>query len=95
MLKTNYRVAKSEIDIIALKQSTLCFVEVKVRKDTNDLCDLLPNRKIQALQYGAKKFLASFDQSKLRNVKTFRFDLAVVEKTKPPGYRWFVNVFSL
>ncbi len=32
ILKTNYRVAGSEVDIIAVKDDTLCFVEVKTRE---------------------------------------------------------------
>jgi len=35
VIKTNYRVAGSEVDIIAQKGDTLCFIEVKTR-ETDD-----------------------------------------------------------
>jgi putative endonuclease len=34
LLERNYTTAGSEVDIIALKDDTLCFIEVKTRRDT-------------------------------------------------------------
>lgn len=63
ILKRNYHAANGEIDIIALKDKHLAFVEVKTRKDTTFgyPSDAVNLRKRQKIVNTAKTFLMYFD----------------------------------
>ena len=62
ILETNYKTSFAEIDIIAEDESgTLCFIEVKTRKNKNYGfgTDFIFKSKIQKIILGAKSYLAS------------------------------------
>lgn len=62
VLETNYKTSYAEIDIIAKDTSgTLCFIEVKTRKNKNYGfgTDFIFKSKIQKMILGAKSYLAS------------------------------------
>ena len=91
ILARNFRQIGSEIDIIAQKGYTIVFVEVKFRhrKPTTaqDMFEIMPKRKRQALVRGAKYFLQK-NEKKLAQWKNLRFDLALVTlapKSKDKG----------
>ena len=84
----NFRRRGTEIDIIAIRGTTLVFVEVKWRKSKQKelscaLCDYLPLRKRRALLKGAAIFCR--EQENSVDWDTTRLDLAVVS----PGYSDF------
>ncbi|MBO7288682.1 MAG: YraN family protein [Clostridia bacterium] len=61
VLETNYKTSFSEIDIIAKdKSGTLCFIEVKTRKNKNYGygADFIFKSKIQKMILGAKSYIA-------------------------------------
>jgi putative endonuclease len=74
ILHRNFRRPGCEIDIIMKKQKTLVILEVKFRKQLNDLTTLVPKKKIEALVRGINRFLAS----EVHEHDTIRIDLAVV-----------------
>ena len=63
ILKTNFKSAGGEIDIIATKGRHLSFVEVKTRKDNafGYGADFVDYHKQQKIIRAAKAFLISFD----------------------------------
>ena len=75
ILERNYRCAIAEIDIIGLDGNTLCFVEVKTRK--NKLygygTDFINKAKMEKLVLGARSYIAA------KNIKNdIRFDIVEV-----------------
>ena len=61
ILETNYKTSFSEIDIIAKdKSGTLCFIEVKTRKNKNYGygADFIFKSKIEKMILGAKSYIA-------------------------------------
>jgi putative endonuclease len=87
ILARNFRRVGTEVDIIAMKEKTIAFVEVKYRKysldSMQDLRQLMTHKKRKALERGAKSFLQQKER-KLPNWETLRFDLAMVRF--PRGY---------
>ena len=78
ILGKNIREVGSEIDLIAMKGTTLVFVEVKCRNShPSKLEELLNARKRKALEKGALKFLEKKERG-LPHWETLRFDLALV-----------------
>lgn len=77
VLERNWRSGRYEIDIIALKDEYLLFVEVKTRavSDWASPEDAIDASKCRALKRAALAYMA---QSPYRNAE-FRFDLAAVE----------------
>lgn len=76
IVSRNLQLGKSEIDIIAVDDNTLVFVEVKLRnnyKFGNPL-EALTQEKINNIIYGAKMYIAS---KQLYNVN-MRFDFIAV-----------------
>ncbi len=63
VLKTNFKAAGGEIDIIALKGRRLSFVEVKTRKDNafGYGADFVDYHKQQKIIRTARAFLINFD----------------------------------
>ena len=63
ILNKNYRQKSFEIDIIAFKNNTLIFVEVKTRSTTKFglPCESVDFRKQKKIQSGANAYLANFD----------------------------------
>lgn len=78
ILRQNYRILRSEIDIIAKKGGTLSFVEVKLRQNKYQHCinynELLTNKKRACLKRGALHFIS---KTKIE-YDMARFDLAVI-----------------
>ena len=77
VLARNYRGVGFEIDLIAQRDKTLVFVEVKARacRDKNwQVDDFLSARKKSSLQRGAQHFITN----QAPTAKHFRFDLCVV-----------------
>lgn len=63
IIATNYRAAGCEIDIIALKEKHLVFVEVKTRKDTRFgyAADAVNFNKQQRIIRAARAFIMKFN----------------------------------
>ena len=96
ILERNFRRPRCEIDIIAEKNSTLIFLEVKYRKaniTTLDQAQSLVNpKKAESLKLGASLFLSTQDKT----WDQMRFDLAIVSKkspTKTLSFEYFANIF--
>ncbi len=79
ILEHNYHKRYGEIDIIAQKDDTLIFVEVKMRKnpifDTRYLISPSKQKKIIKV---AKEYIARYDYTQ----KYCRFDVILIEKEK-------------
>jgi Holliday junction resolvase-like predicted endonuclease len=89
VLARNFRRVGTEIDIIAYKQRTIVFVEVKHRKQLpttqQDLNQIMTWKKRKALERGALIFLGCKERE-LPEWETLRFDLALVSpKTASSG----------
>lgn len=80
ILETNYRTSFAEIDIIAMDNScnTLCFVEVKTRRNKlhGTGADFIFNSKIKKMILGARAYTATKN-----NRCDIRFDVIVVYGT--------------
>lgn len=91
ILERNYRKAYGEIDIIAIQDDVLIFVEVKMRhKQLFDLTMLVTPSKQRKIIMVAKEFIARRRYLQ----KTYRFDIATVEATaKGPEICYIENAF--
>lgn len=93
ILKRNFTVKGGEIDIIAKKNDTVCFVEVKTRKQgaLSSGEQALTSAKRKHIIYAAKRYLLT-----LTSVPKCRFDVAVVEmkKEKIIKLKYYVNAFD-
>lgn len=89
ILGRNFRRVGAEIDIIAMKHTTVAFVEVKYRKflpeTMQDFQQVVTWKKRKALERGAKMFM-QIKEHELPRWQTLRFDLAIV--TLPKGNRF-------
>lgn len=93
IIKRNFTVKGGEIDIIAEKNDTVCFVEVKTRKlgALSSGEEALTSAKRKHIIYAAKRFLTT-----LAVVPKCRFDVAVVEtkNEKVVKLKYYVNAFD-
>lgn len=93
IIKRNFTVKGGEIDIIAKKNDTVCFVEVKTRKQgaLSSGEEALTEFKRKHIIYAAERFLLT-----LPSVSKCRFDVAVVEmnKEKIIKLKYYVNAFD-
>ncbi|MBN1434765.1 YraN family protein [Candidatus Fermentibacterales bacterium] len=84
LLARNYRTRHGELDLVAIKEDLLVFVEVKLagyRSSTLTLSKI-DSRKKTRLSDSAAAFIAREQPA----FETCRFDVAVVEETSPdPG----------
>ena len=63
ILVYNYTIREGELDLIALRQGELIFVEVKMRSaDEESIFDSINARKRKALIRAAEAFMSEFDQ---------------------------------
>ncbi len=95
ILCTNYRARRGEIDVVALEQSTICFVEVKYRRSNRfGAAVLFVNpQKIRALSIAATDFLCRNGL----NIRShdFRFDVLTIEGFAPLTITWYRNAFEM
>lgn len=93
VVKRNFTVKGGEIDIIAKKYDTVCFVEVKTRKHSSLTSgeESITAAKRKHIIYAAKRFLST-----LSDVPKCRFDVAVVEmkNEKIIKLKYYVNAFD-
>lgn len=84
ILQRNYKCRIAEIDIIALDGNTLCFIEVKTRKDKlhGFGTEFVNNAKIEKLVLGARSYIAAN-----RVTNDIRFDVVeVYGRVMPSGF---------
>ncbi len=93
IIKRNFTVKGGEIDIIAKKNNTVCFIEVKTRKHSALTSgeEALNETKRRHIIYAAERFLST-----LSSLPKCRFDVAVVEmkKEKVIKLKYYVNAFD-
>jgi putative endonuclease len=78
IVERNFRCRGGEIDIIARKENTVIFVEVKTRKSRLlDATQVINHRKQQKIYTAAQRFM----QQNYQNDYTFQFDVAIVYTT--------------
>ena len=84
ILHRNYRVGHRDLDIVALRDDVLAFVEVKTRRE-NSLVDAelaVDGRKIQSVSIAANSYIKRFNISAL-----IRFDVITVVGSPSGTYR--------
>ncbi len=93
ILERNYTVRGGELDIIAEKNGTIVFVEVKLRKEGAAVSgeEAVGPAKKKHLILAAEKYLQTLPEP--RNA---RFDVACVEKKTQGGFRlkYYVSAFD-
>ncbi len=93
ILKRNFTVKGGEIDIIAKKNDTVCFVEVKTRKlsSLSSGEEAITAEKRRHIIYTANRFL-----SNIKSLPKCRFDVAVVElkNNKVIKLKYYVSAFD-
>ncbi len=90
ILERNYRTQKGEIDIIALKDDNLSFIEVKTLPKEWDLSDIrykINNLKKNKIKYTAVDFI---QKNNKKNFTSISFDVFVVQGS---DYIFFDGVF--
>lgn len=93
ILSSNYVCRFGEIDIVALKNETVCFVEVKTRNEKTDIrpMEAVDEGKRQRVEMAAKSFLSI---SKMKN--EIRFDVCEVfvdDNNSLCGINYIKNAF--
>ena len=93
ILERNWRTKTGEIDIIALKDETLVFIEVKsLPNGTNELLQTELNRgKLQRIVKTSKRFLLKHRQYSNSYV---RFDVIVIDMPGYPDVYHIKNAFT-
>jgi putative endonuclease len=78
ILEKNYRYKRSEIDLIALYNGTVIFIEVKLRKNENFGFpeEFVSKRKEELVKEAAENYV--FEKNWLKNI---RFDIISIIKT--------------
>ena len=84
ILHRNYRVGHRDLDIVALRDDVLVFVEVKTRRDSTLVeAELaVDGRKIQSVSIAANNYIKRFNISAL-----IRFDVITVVGSPSGTYR--------
>lgn len=103
LIKNNYKIVMTnfcfqhgEIDIIALKNSTLAFIEVKARNNIDSICALLAITKKKRIRITktAIQFLNKYE--KYQNY-SFRFDAITVTQNKNSdnySIKHYIDIFN-
>jgi len=81
VLARGYRVPAGEIDIVALRGSTVVFVEVKARRDRTAAADSLRRRQTARIVRAAQAFLQAHPRQDGLDV---RFDVILVSPWRWP-----------
>jgi len=90
LLEKNYRTREGEVDLIALKDELLVFVEVKTRKKNYfSLSQVIVPKKQKCIILAAKHYLACHQYID----KACRFDVALVEKKQTYTINYIPNAF--
>jgi len=81
IIERNFRSKFGEIDIVALDGKTLCFVEVKWRKNSNfgSGLDSISFRKKQKIILAAKQYLLDYQVNDLTRIDVLSIDGEVGE----------------
>jgi putative endonuclease len=95
ILCTNYRARRGEIDVVAIEQNTMCFVEVKYRRSNRFGAAVLfvSPQKIRALSFAANDFLCRNGFS--ISSHCFRFDVLTIEGFAPLTVTWYRDAFGV
>ncbi|MCB9228080.1 MAG: YraN family protein [Deltaproteobacteria bacterium] len=86
----NYRGRSFELDLVMIDQKNLVVVEVKYRKSTSVISELLPQSKKNALKTGVRHFLSSHYRNRA-GPDSIRLDLALVSGLPP---QFFCHYFT-
>ena len=78
IIATRYKVLGGEIDIIALKENKICFIEVKYRNNIKDYEGLVTEKKLNHINLCATKFLQKNPQY---SSFVLSFELLFITKT--------------
>jgi len=79
ILDRNFTIIGWEIDLIAMKNGIVSFVEVKWSSSNIDFQNYITKWKITALQKAAEHWIYKNDDE---NIKEYRFDLILIENWK-------------
>lgn len=92
IVKLNYRFSRTEIDIIALKDKVLHFIEVKTRRNYNygNPIEAVNQKKMKNIFETAEMFLVEFDYQDY-NCQVDVIAI-VLEKSKEPLIEFYENV---
>jgi len=94
IIKRNFTIKGGEIDIIALKENTVAFVEVKTRKPDSlvDGESSVTVKKKQLIIRTAEEFINKFGNDE----NSYRFDVAVVimDKDKILKFKYYAGAFD-
>ncbi len=95
ILTKNFKTGKGtnagEIDIIALKNKTICFIEVKTRQNIETAANSISQKQQQRISKGAMNFLKKNPQYSNYNC---RFDAFLISYKSLPKHiknAWFLN----
>jgi putative endonuclease len=93
IIQTNYKVAGAEVDIIALADGILCFIEVKTRKSSDfGLPEAFVTRAKQRKIIRAAKF---FSSRKAYREYLVRFDIvSIISDEKGMAFDHLENAFE-
>lgn len=91
ILANRYKCAYvGEVDIIAEKDNTLAFIEVKARKQQNGAYPVIQKKQQERIRNTAEYFLG--DNPKYQNYNV-RFDLAIMDLSKAESFEIIHNAF--
>ena len=98
VIETNFRSKAGEIDIIAMEDKTILFVEVKTRADLSCglPCESVDRRKRRRISKAAWMYIAMFGNRKLlRDIDEYRFDvIEILILNRRAWLRHIRNAFS-
>jgi len=95
-VQQNFHCRSGEIDLIMLHQDTLCFIEVKYRKNNafGGAAYSIPKSKQRKIIKAALTFIVSHKKFQQHN---YRFDALFIspeDKLKDNAFEWIQNAFS-
>ena len=79
-----------EVDIIAEKNNTLAFIEVKARKQQNTAYPVIQKKQQDRIRNTAEYFLGDHPEYQNHNI---RFDLAIMDLSKAESFEIIENAF--
>lgn len=94
ILARNVHVRHSELDLVALEGSALCFIEVRLRSSARfgTAEESVDRRKQRRVVRGAREFLA---RERTPRHTRIRFDVVAIDASRtPPGIRLIRDAFD-